>query len=42
MHCFFGGRVKAIIGEAVPLKAGAAVQTRLAAGKPLGKIVLTP
>ena len=42
MHRFFAGRVKAIIGEAVPLKDGAAVQARLSAGKQLGKIVLTP
>src|SRR3989442_266287 len=42
MRLFFQGRLKAIIDEVVPLKDGAAAQTRLAEGKQFGKIVLTP
>src|SRR5690349_19577339 len=42
MRLFFAGRLKAIIDEVVPLKDGAAAQTRLAEGKQFGKIVLTP
>ena len=42
MGQFFGGRLKAIIDEVVPLKDGAAAQQRLAEGKQFGKIVLTP
>jgi len=42
MSQFFGGRLKAIIDEVVPLKDGAAAQQRLAEGKQFGKIVLTP
>src|SRR5207245_950451 len=39
MRLFFQGRLKAIIDEVVPLKDGAAAQTRLAEGKQFGKIV---
>jgi len=42
MRLFLSGRLKAIIDEVVPLKDGAAAQTRLAEGKQFGKIVLTP
>jgi NADPH:quinone reductase-like Zn-dependent oxidoreductase len=42
MRLFFAGRLKAIVDEVVPLKDGAAAQTRLAEGKQFGKIVLTP
>ena len=42
MGQFFAGRLRAIIDEVVPLKAGAAAQQRLAEGKQFGKIVLTP
>jgi NADPH:quinone reductase-like Zn-dependent oxidoreductase len=42
MRLFFAGRLKAILDEVVPLKDGAAAQTRLAEGKQFGKIVLTP
>ena len=42
MRLFFGGRLKAIVDEVMPLKDGAAAQARLAGGKQFGKIVLTP
>jgi NADPH:quinone reductase-like Zn-dependent oxidoreductase len=42
MRLFFAGRLKPIVDEVVPLKDGAAAQTRLADGKQFGKIVLTP
>lgn len=42
MRLFFAGRLKAIIDEVVPLKDGAAGQTRLAEGTQFRKIVLTP
>jgi NADPH:quinone reductase-like Zn-dependent oxidoreductase len=42
MRLFFAGRLKAIVDTVMPLKDGAAAQTRLAEGKQFGKIVLTP
>jgi NADPH:quinone reductase-like Zn-dependent oxidoreductase len=41
MRLFFGGRLRAIVDEIVPLKDGAAAQRRLAEGQQFGKIVLT-
>ncbi len=41
MALFFGGRLKAIVDEVMPLADGAAAQQRLADGKQFGKIVLT-
>jgi NADPH:quinone reductase-like Zn-dependent oxidoreductase len=41
MRLFFGGRLKPIVDEIVPLKDGAAAQRRLAEGRQFGKIVLT-
>ena len=40
MRLFFGGRLKPIVDEVVPLKDGGAAQRRLAEGRQFGKIVL--
>jgi NADPH:quinone reductase-like Zn-dependent oxidoreductase len=41
MRLFFGGRLRAIVDEVVPLADGAAAQRRLGEGQQFGKIVLT-
>jgi zinc-binding alcohol dehydrogenase/oxidoreductase len=40
MRLLFGGRLRAIVDEVVPLSEGAAAQRRLAEGRQFGKIVL--